>query len=497
MDRRDFLIGAGAIALSENASPAPGQTVPPPHALVNAAIAAPSQHDKGPTIERQLANFASSLKYDDLSPEVVQAVKRLLIDTLACAFGAIGPSPAGIVEATFRKTFGGALVASVIGRPYPISTEGAALVNGVLVRYLDLNDVYIGKDPIHPSECIPSALACCEERSLDGRRLVESLVVGYEAQLALVDAFSFSERGFHSLSCAGYAVPLLVGKAWNMTSEQMINAMGIAGPRLFCLLAINRGPISMIKALPYGHDAMDSLFATRLAAAGFTGAPQSIAWFAANVKAKNPDGEFTLEQGKFRLTRVGLKRFPLQFELQTVAEAGVVLHEQTRGRTSEIQSISVETDPATIERTADPSRYEPKTKETADHSLPICLALALTDGDVTVDQFDKARWRASEIVALAKKVSVSVRRKLLAKNANGAGALVRITFVNGTSVEHTVEIADGDPKRPMSRAGLEHKFFQFAEPRLGGAGARTIMELIDRLEELPDVSILTKALRAA
>ena len=116
---------------------------------------------------------------------MVDQAKRLLIDTLACGYGALGSPPAKIAEETFRKTFGGPETVSILGSQKLISPEGATLVNGVLIRYLDLNDIYVGREPCHPSENIPAALACCEEAGRSGRDLIETIVLGYEAQLAL------------------------------------------------------------------------------------------------------------------------------------------------------------------------------------------------------------------------------------------------------------------------------------------------------------------------
>ena len=348
---------------------------------------------------------------------MVAAAKRLLIDALACGYGAIGSSAARIVEATFRQSFGGPAVASVLGSAARISTEGAALVNGVLVRDLDLNDTHVGKEPCHPSENIPAALACCEEAGRSGRELIETIVLGYEAQLAFNSAFAFGERGLFSVSAAGFVVPLMAGKAWRLPVQQVVEAIGISGVRQLTLLAITRGPISMMKALPYAHNAMDGLFATRLAAAGFTGPGNAMDWLLKEVKPAEPDVRLDLR--KFRIGQVGLKRFPLQFELQTIAEAGVNLHAKARERIGAIAQIVVETYPITIERTASPSRYDPKTRETADHSLPVCLAMALLDGEVTIAQYEHERWRASEVLGLARKVAVKVGR------AAGAGRAAR------------------------------------------------------------------------
>jgi 2-methylcitrate dehydratase len=487
MDRRHFLAGTGAMTVADAiglgtavAQDAAGETrAPAPRA----------------SIERELAEYGAALTYDKLPREVVAAAKRLLIDALACGYGAIGSSAARIVEATFRQSFGGPAVASVLGSAARISTEGAALVNGVLVRDLDLNDTHVGKEPCHPSENIPAALACCEEAGRSGSELIETIVLGYEAQLAFNSAFAFGERGLFSVSAAGFVVPLMAGKAWRLPVAQVVEAIGISGVRQLTLLAITRGPISMMKALPYAHNAMDGLFATRLAAAGFTGAGNAMDWFLKEVKPAEPD--LRLDLRKFRIGEVGLKRFPLQFELQTIAEAGVNLHAKARERIGEIAQIVVETYPITIERTASPSRYDPKTRETADHSLPVCLAMALLDGEVTIAQYEKERWRAGDVLGLARKVAVKVGERLAQSAPRGSGAIVKLVFADGTSVEETVPIADGDARRPMSRAALEQKFKSLAVPTLGEAGAARVLGLVERLETLSDLRELTAALRGA
>ena len=187
----------------------------------------------------------------------------------------------------------------------------------------------------------------------------------------------------------------------------------------------------------------------------------------------------------------------LQFELQTIAEAGVNLHARARERIGEIAQIVVETYPITIERTASPSRYDPKTRETADHSLPVCLAMALLDGEVTIAQYEHERWRASEVLGLARKVAVKTGERLAQSAPRGSGAIVKLEFRDGTSLEEMVPIADGDARRPMSPAALEQKFRSLAVPTLGEAGAIRVLGLVERLETLPDLQELTAALRGA
>jgi 2-methylcitrate dehydratase len=206
MKRRDFLVQAAASGLYISTFGTDGKR------LIGSALATGGNGTQQDSLELKFADFALSVRYEDLPKEVITSAKRVLLDTLACAFGAVGSDPGVVAEQTIRKTFGEGEAASIIGHPHRATVEGALFVNGVLVRSLDLNDTYIGTDPLHPSEVIPTALAICEESGRSGRELIEAVVVGYEASMRVNDAISFMERGFHPLCAASYAVPLIAGK---------------------------------------------------------------------------------------------------------------------------------------------------------------------------------------------------------------------------------------------------------------------------------------------
>src|SRR4030081_3229595 len=120
--------------------------------FVGSALAAGGGDGRKATLEQKFAEFALSIRYEMLPADVIASAKRVLLDTLGCAFGSVGSEPANIAESTIRKTFGDGNTATLIGYPRPATVEGALFVNGVLVRSLDLNDPYIGTEPLHPSE---------------------------------------------------------------------------------------------------------------------------------------------------------------------------------------------------------------------------------------------------------------------------------------------------------------------------------------------------------
>ena len=202
-----------------------------------------------------------------------------------------------------------------------------------------------------------------------------------------------------------------------------------------------------------------------------------------------------LELARYRLPRVAFKRFPVQIELQAVAEAGASLSAKIKGRAQDIRAITVETYPGIIERVADAAKFRPQTKGTADHSLPVCLAMALLDGDVTVSQFEKDRWRGQDVLALVEKTSVKLGETLIAKLPKGRGANIEIVFTGGQTWRETVEVPEGDAQRPLSRSSLERKFINFAVPVIGKASAERVMSLVDDLEGLKDIQELTRELR--
>jgi 2-methylcitrate dehydratase len=135
---------------------------------------------------------------------------------------------------------------------------------------------------------LPTAIALCEENGRCGLDLIEAMVAGYEASMRVNDAISFIERGFHPLCAAAYGIPLIAGKVWGLPKEAIANAVGISGARGFTSFVVNSGAISIMKAMGLAATAADGVFATRLAAQGFTGPSGTLEWRAIQESAPSP-----------------------------------------------------------------------------------------------------------------------------------------------------------------------------------------------------------------
>src|ERR1700724_1410669 len=109
-----------------------------------------------PLAER-LAAYAGELRYSDLDAATIEAAKSHLVDTLGCAVAAFDEKPVRICREV--AIAGGRGAATIIGTDARVSPDLAAFANGGAARYFDLNDVYVSRLTIHPSDTISACLA--------------------------------------------------------------------------------------------------------------------------------------------------------------------------------------------------------------------------------------------------------------------------------------------------------------------------------------------------
>jgi 2-methylcitrate dehydratase len=451
-----------------------------------------------PTHSARLAQFALDIRFEQLPASAVHAARRLLLDTLGCSLGALGCEPAKIVRAALSPT--GERQASVIGMAERTSVEHAAMLNGIHARYLDFMDVYWAKDVCHPSENIPLALACVEGAGGSGRALIEAIVLGYEAQIRLADTFAFQGMSMHHVSAAGIVAPLVAGKSMGLDCTELANAVALGAMRTLTLRALSNGELSMAKAIGYPLGAMQSLFTTRLAAQGFTGPGRALESLFDEVpsrEAPDPGRVLPLGLDRYRIEDVSFKQYPVQFELQTAVEVALRLHRQIGGDCARIEHVDIVVPPVMWKRTADPAKFKPANRETADHSLPCCVAMALLEGRLAIDQFERDFWASEAVRSMIARIRVESSPTLAAKYPTGRPVEMKFTLVDGSSVEAGEATPLGDATRPMDDAAVVRKFMALAERPLGSADAQRVVDLAFAIDAQPDLDALCAVLRKA
>ncbi len=441
------------------------------------------------TLAERLSAYAAGLRFEDLPPETVHEVKRRLLDTLGCAMGALSSEPAGIAR-TLARTVSGTFPATVIGTEHETSPEMAAFANGVLFRYLDYNDTYLSKEPAHPSDNLAAVLAVAEPQRSSGKEIITATVLAYEIQCRLCDAASIRARGWDHVTYGSFSTSLAAGKLLGLSEAQLTHAQGLAGVPNNAMRQTRVGMLSHWKGCAFANAARNGVFAALLAKYGMTG-PEPI--FEGEMGFwKQISGPFTLEtlgdkQTPFMINQTYIKFYPAEYHSQSAIDAALALRSQV-GSVEEIERITIETFNAAVEIIGgEPEKWNPTTRETADHSLPYCVAVALLDGRVTLDSFDEAHLKNETLRALLQKTEVKANAELNRKYPEGIPNRVRIQLRSGETLEKEVTFPRGHARNPMTDAEVEQKFRALAEPLLSAANIATILDRCWNLEAQTEI----------
>jgi 2-methylcitrate dehydratase len=203
---------------------------------------------------------------------------------------------------------------------------------------------------------------------------------------------------------------------------------------------------------------------------------------------KQVSGPFELDveafggQGRqFMIDKTYIKFWPAEYHSQSAIDAALKMRSDV-GPVEEIEDILIESFDAAVDIIGgEPEKWRPQSRETADHSLPYCVAVALADGKVWLDQFEEARFRDEELLALVAKVRVERNDDLSARYPEGIPNRIAITTKSGARFTNEVTYPRGHFGNPMSDAEVEEKFHALADPVLPEA---RIAEALDRLWNL-------------
>ncbi|MEZ4572965.1 MAG: MmgE/PrpD family protein [Thermomicrobiales bacterium] len=338
------------------------------------------------TIAETLARFTAGLDYNRIPGDIVTDAAMLLADTLACAIAAAaepGPNAIDIVSEQARADQGSA-VATVVGTGWKTSLRAATLVNCTMARYLDANDIYM---PVagslsgsgHFSDALPALVSAAEAFGSTGRELIEAVVVAYEVQASLADAFPWLDRGFHSVSQVTVAVALAVGKLMGLTGLELAHASSLAiTAGLFVQSWLHPSTdVPAIKGGAPGLAAERGITCAELAGRGFTGPLDAFESFFAFFGEDLPDPASVFDRlgADWMTPRNAIKSVPAQIYIQPVAQCVGRLYDDGL----RLESVSwlrvISNDGACGRVQGAPGAFRPASREAADHSTPFVAVM--------------------------------------------------------------------------------------------------------------------------
>jgi 2-methylcitrate dehydratase len=449
-----------------------------------------------PSISQELAEFVYNMRYEDLPHEVVHEAKRFLLDSFGCALAAIHNDDMKAMH-RFTERLGGTQEATVIGSGLRTNCSNAALMNGLLIRALDYNDIYWEQDPSHPSDLLGAALASAEANGKSGRDLLLATVIAYELEMRWCHAAEpgIREVGWHHASLTQFVSPLVAGCLYDLDIEQLVAAVGISGSSHFTLGGVVAGHLTNMKNTADPLAAQAGVIAAMMAKEGYEGpvevieGKEGLTEVLSNVKW-NLD-ELTKNLGtEYLITSCSYKAFPTEALTHQPISAALQLCREQKLSHKDVEKILVETTTRGADILSDPSKYQPDTKETADHSLPYVVAVAVVDGNVLPESFHDEKLHDPAIRELLPRIEVVADDEIDRLFPRTKRARVTITTTQDQSFTAETDFAKGSPQDPMTDEDVIAKFKANVSRALSASKSETLVDSIFNLDECEDVGAL-------
>ncbi len=453
------------------------------------------------TITRTLSDWASGLRFEDLDAPAIDAAKRFLYDSIGCALGGYQQEDCERLLHHLME-MGGADHCTCIGSGHRTSVVSAALFNALAIRAMDYNDIYWKADPCHPSDIIPAATSIAEWKGLSGRELIVGIILAYEMEMRFCEAGEpgIREKGWHHATLTAFVSPMVAARMLKLDPARMQHAIGISASHSCTLGAVTAGKLTMMKNTVDPMATQAGVQAALLAEKGYSGPEHVVDGKEGLTHCYGPKwhlDRLTDGLGKgFKIVECGMKFYPIEALSHSPTTAALKLVHEHDIQPAEVKEIRVETIARAADILSDPAKYRPKSKETADHSLPYCLAVAIADRQVTPRQFENTRIQDPALHPLMDAVKAVANPEFESLFPAKQPSRVTITLKNGQSFSERVDVPKGDYRDPGSMQDIEVKFNALAARRFSDAHCRQIRDTIMGLDALKNSAELMKLLVA-
>ncbi len=451
---------------------------------------------------RDLARFASGMRYEDIPLEAVERMKLSVLDSIGCClYGATLPwtrKVAALAEAESARP-----VASLLGMGRRTSVALAALVNGTAGHAFELDDIHKESIVHAGSLALPVALAFAEQQGgAPGREVLTAMVAGYEVghRVGSAATMSLFFRGFHPQGTSGvFVAAATAARALGLNAGRFQHALGIAGSQAGGLMAAQEG--AMVKRFHSGRAAQSGVYAALLAQSGFTGITDVLeapyGGYLSSYSDQPDAARLTHGLGTtWETLAVGYKPHAAVTSIHTALDGlGEIMREQ-KLEAGDILKVEVGLSPMTHVHCA--WEYKAQGVTAAQMNLYYGLAVIALDGVAFTDQYHEDRLRDPRVLDFIQRLTAYVDPEIERMgSAFRHAARVKVTTRDGRSVEKMPLHRRGSPELPLEPEDIEYKFRHVVKSCLGPADTDRVVALVHRLEQLETtrelIAILGKA----
>jgi 2-methylcitrate dehydratase len=454
----------------------------------------------GVELAGRLAEYVLSTNYQKLDNRTVNEMKVRIIDALGCAVGACRERPVAIARRAAGSIRQGGS-STLIGTESKTSPDLATFVNGLMVRYFDFNDTYLSKEPAHPSDNLAPCFAVGEAGECSGKELIAASVAAYEIQCRLCDAAGIRHRGWDHVNYGLVSSALAAARLMGLDEEKATHSVNIALNGHIAMRQVRAGELSMWKGASFANAARNGVFAAILAREGMTG-PAPI--FEGEMGFfRQISGEFDVDvqgfggkEGSYKVNDTYVKYWPAEYHAQSAIWAALEVRKHVADM-KKVESVLIETHEAGYTILGkDRTKWVPRTKETADHSLPYLVGMTLLKGGVDNSTYSDRNLTDPENLKFVRKIKVEEDTGFTAMYPNnGVPNRVTVRELGGRETTAQVIVPRGHPMNPMSRTDIEEKFVRLTRALLGESRARNALARLWKIEQERDLGEVLALLR--
>lgn len=451
------------------------------------------------TLIEQIAEKIVAIRYEDLPPEAVVWAKAAILDTVGVTLAGAGEDCARIVAKTLGSAPGACLI---FGGDRRASALDAALINGTAAHALDFDDVSnsLGGHPSAP--IVPPLFALAETNDRTGADFIAAYVAGFETETRIARGVHYHhyEKGWHPTATLGvFGATAACCHLMRLDKEQTAQALAIA-VSLASGVKANFG--TMTKPLHVGHTARNGLFAALLANDGYTANNGALEHKQGFLMVYNGEGNFDADAilkdwgNPYDVTRPGpgFKQYPCCGSTHPPLDALLALRGEHELSADRVVRIDSWTHPRRLAHT---NRPDPKSGLDAKFSVQYCLARALLQGQIRLEDFEGDAHDDRAVRALMTRIHAAPHPSAANSNEMALGAEVRVTLGTGEVLTKKVGAAAGrGPDNPLPQRALAVKFLNCAGRALPRDAAARLQEMLDTLETQPSVKAVVSAAEA-
>ena len=430
----------------------------------------------------KIIEHSDEIRRSHIPSDVSEEMKKRIADSIITSFGARDAPPVRIEKKVFLPLSGNlsSRVYFGAGRATP---DIAAFINGSMTRYLDYNDTYLSKEALHPSDNIPPLLAMADAMDYDGNAVLEAASLAYDVVGSLADAVSIRDRGWDHVTYISISAASGLANLMDMDGKKFENAISLSLNNSISMRQTRAGELSMWKGCTASDASRNAVFAALLASEGFTG-PSPV--FTGEMGFfKQVSGEFSLELGFGKVLRTMIKNFPVEYHAMSAAEVALNLRSKVKG---EIKRVDVETFQVAYSIIIkDPEKLRPRTRETADHSMPYIVAYTLLHGAPNPESYSDDLLHDSRILSLIDRSSYRVTERFNRMYPDYLPVKITVEAENGTFTEE-MDAPKGHFRKPYTWDDLKAK----GERVMGPENSAILMDFMKsfqkhRVRELMEV----------